>query len=56
MPGSTTRLLVEKKIASLKERYSKACDGNDHVEGIKLYAQICLLDNMWLDIIRIEGE
>ena len=56
MAGSTTRLLVEKKLRLLKERYSNACNGNDHEEGIKLYAQICLLDNMWLDIIRIEGE
>ena len=56
MAGSAPRLLVEKKLRLLKERYSKACDGNDHEEGVKLYAQICLLDNMWLDIIRIEGE
>lgn len=56
MAGSATRLLVEKKLRLLKERYSNACNGNDHEEGIKLYAQICLLDNIWLDIIRIEGE
>ena len=54
--GSTACDLVDKKLTSLRQRYSKACNENDHMEGIVLYAQIGILESMWLDFVRLAEQ
>ncbi len=44
--------LVKNKLENLRERLKNAEETNDHVEAIKLDAQISLLESIWIEFTR----
>ncbi len=50
--SKTVCSLVKNKLTSLRERLKNAEETNDHIEAIRLDAQIFLLESMWIEFIK----